>query len=79
MGKLTALFSTALLALSWAECICKCASLIFDSFNDVPSLVLVDPKYLNGSISSNTLTFIHILDCGWPWLDAADEDLAVKM
>ena len=39
---------------------CACASLIFTSFIDVPSLVCVDPNYLNWS-TSNTFSFIHIL------------------
>ena len=59
LGKLVALcfYSTAILVL--AEC--ACASLIFTSFNDVPSLDRVDPKYLNWSTSSRTFPFIHIL------------------
>ena len=42
------------------------ASLIFTSFTDVPSLVLVyvDPKYLNWSNSSSVFPLIHILADG---------------
>ena len=43
VGKLMA-FSKVLLALSWPS---VCASLIFISFNGVPSLVCVDPKSFN--------------------------------
>ena len=40
---------------------CACANLIYISFNDVSSLVCVDPKYLNWSTSSSTFPFISIL------------------
>ena len=52
-------FSHNTASLDMAEC--ACASLIFTSFNDVPSLVCVDHKYLNWSTSSNTFPLIHIL------------------
>ena len=47
---------------------------IFTSFIDVPSLVCMNPKYLNWSNSSSAVPFIH--DDRWPWLDAVDEDFA---
>ena len=40
---------------------CACASLIFTSFTDVPSLVCVEPKYLNWSTSSSVCPFICML------------------
>ena len=40
---------------------CAYASLIFTSFNDIPSLVCVDPNYLNWFTSSGTFSFIHML------------------
>ena len=38
-----------------------CASVIFTSFTDIPSLVCVEPKYLNGSTSSSVCPFICML------------------
>ena len=38
-----------------------CASLIFMSLVNIPSLVCVDPKYVSGTTSSNAFPFIHIL------------------
>ena len=57
---------------------CTCASLIFTSFNDVPSLICVvpNPKYLNWSTSSNTSIHPYLYIGGWPWLDAVDDDFA---
>ena len=40
---------------------CASASLIFTSFIDVPSLVGVDPRFLNCIISSSVFPFIHVL------------------
>ena len=66
-----ALFSLSTASLVMTEC--TCASLIFTSFNDVPPLVCVDPKYLNLSTSSNTFPYIHILaDLPWFEFDAID-------
>ena len=48
--------STVLLALSWLSVLVPVGSY------DVPSLVCVDPKYLN--TSSNTFAFIYILVSG---------------
>ena len=42
-----------------AECACTC--LVSTSYNDVQSLVCVDPKYLNWATSSSTFPFIHML------------------
>ena len=47
-----------LLASTMTEC--ACASLIFVSFTDVPSLVCVNPSYWNGSTSSRGSPVIHI-------------------
>ena len=45
--------STAQSTASLVMAECACASLIFNFFVDVPSLVCVDPKYLNWSTSSS--------------------------
>ena len=55
-----ALFSmVATASLAMAEC--ACASLILASVDDVPSLVCVAHKYLNGSTSSTAFSFIYML------------------
>ena len=54
-----ALFFHSIASLVMAEC--ACASLIFTSFTDVPSLVCVEPKYLNWSTSSSVCPFICML------------------
>ena len=56
---LMALFCHSIASLVEPEC--ACASVIFTSFIDIPSLVCVDPRYLNLSTSSSVLPFIHIL------------------
>ena len=57
--KLVDLFFHGIASLVMAEC--ACGILIRTSFNDVPSLVCVDPKYLNQSTSSSTFLLIHML------------------
>ena len=54
-----ALFIHNITSLDMAKCACAC--LIFTSFVDVPSLVCVDPKYLNWPTSSSALSFIQML------------------
>ena len=68
------LFSQSVACLVMVDC--ACASLIFTSFNDFPSPVYVDPKYLNCFTSSSTFPLIHIYIGGWPWLYALDEEFA---
>ena len=41
--------------------VCACTSLIFTFFTNVPSLVCVEPKYLNWSTSSSIYPFICML------------------
>ena len=53
------LFLQSMVNLVMAEC--ACASLTFTSFNDLPSLVCVDPKYLNWFTSSTNCPFTHML------------------
>ena len=48
-----------------------CANMFFTSFVDAPSVICVDPKYLNWSSCSSISPFIR-----WPWLDAVTEDFA---
>ena len=43
---------------------CACASLNFTSFTDVPSLVCVEPKYLNWFTSPIVCPFISMLEDG---------------
>ena len=54
-----ALFFHSIANLVMAEC--ACASLIFTSFTDVPSLVCVALKYLNWSTSLSVCSFICML------------------
>ena len=54
------MFSIVLLCLVMAEF--ACTSVIFTYFTDVPSLVCVDPKYLNLSTSSSVIPFILTLE-----------------
>ena len=49
---------------------CTCASLIFTSLNDAPSVVCMEPKYLNESISPSTFLFTQI------FADGLNEDFA---
>ena len=49
-----------------------CASLTFTFFIDVPSLVCVDPNYLNWPTSSGVFNLINV----WSWFDAVDENFA---
>ena len=73
VGKVITLFFHSTASLVMAEC--SCASLIFTSLNDAPSLACVDHKYLNWSTSSNTFPFINI--GGWPWLNTVDGDFVL--
>ena len=57
-----ALFFNSIASLVMAEC--ACTGLIFTYFADVPSLVYVEPKYLNWSTSSSVCPFIHMLADG---------------
>ena len=54
-----ALFFHSIASLVMAEC--ACASLIFTSFTDVPSLVCVEPKHLNWYTSSSVCLFTCML------------------
>ena len=54
-----ALFFHSIASLVMAKC--ACASLIFTLFIDVPSLVCVDPRYLNWFTSSSVFPCIHML------------------
>ena len=53
---------------------CACAILTFTSFNDAPSLVCMDPRYLNWPLIP--AFSIHPYVCRWSWLDAVDENFA---
>ena len=56
-----------------------CASLIWTSFIDAPSLVRADPRYLNWSTPLlRTFSYSSIMFgmYGRPWIDAADENVA---
>ena len=55
-----ALFFHSIASLAMAEC--ACARLIFTSFIGAPSLVCVDPRYLNWSTSSSVFPFSHTLE-----------------
>ena len=59
VGKLMAVFPHSIAGLVTADY--DCARLIFTSFIDVPSLVCVDPRYMNWSTSSSVFPFIHML------------------
>ena len=58
VGKLMALFLHSIASLVMSEC--ARASLIFTSSTDVPSLVRVEPKYLNWYTSSSVCLDCHI-------------------
>ena len=59
MGKLMQLFLHSIASFVIAEC--ACASLMLTSFIDVPSLVCVDPRYMNWSTASRVFPFFHML------------------
>ena len=63
-----ALFFHSNASLVMAEC--ACANLIFTSFIDVPSLVCVEPKYLNWFKHLS----VHLVVGRWSWLDAVDKN-----
>ena len=67
-----ALFFHGIASLVIAEC--ACASLIIIFCIDVPSLVCVDPRYLNWPTSSSVFSFISMVVDGWSWLDAEDDN-----
>ena len=66
-----ALFSHGITSLVVAEC--ACFSLIFTSFNYIPSLVCVDPECLNWSTSSGIFS-VHTYVGRRPWPDAVNEE-----
>ena len=72
MGKLMALFSIVLGNASLIMAQSACASLIFISMIDFPSLVCVDPKYYTWSASSSVFPFIYTL----VFVDAVDKNFA---
>ena len=71
VGLLLFLWSKASLVM--VECASCSTSLLFSSFTDFPSVVCVDPRYLNWFTSHSIFPFIHILVdmalawCCWRW------------
>ena len=67
------MFFQSIASLVVAEC--ACASLILTSFTNGPSLVCLDPRYLNWSTSSSVFSIRPYVG-RWSWLDAVYENFA---